>query len=235
MNNFIQHLKDIISFSLSSFAVILTFIILVLFDASYAMAFIISFIIGAMMFLKHKQGNSPAGQKKKQLKRINPKKEAFYKSKGMSKDEMNFFRETMLTAKLQILDIEKNMKATGKLKAIELRNNTSKILKALFHEITQEPNKLHDVDQFLYVHLPSLNELTNKYIEIDQHKAKNKSTYDALNTSAESIDALCQLIVEDYVSFVSDDIEDLALEVELAKRAIKRDNHANKSIKNNDI
>ena len=67
MNNFIQHLKDIISFSLSSFAVILTFIILVLFDASYAMAFIISFIIGAMMFLKHKQGNSPAGQKKKQL------------------------------------------------------------------------------------------------------------------------------------------------------------------------
>ncbi len=78
----------------------------------------------------------------------------------------------MNNAKGQILQIEENINQVGKLRAIANRNNTLNLIKVLFKDIVNEPERLHEVDQFLYVHLPSLAELTSKYVQINQHQAK---------------------------------------------------------------
>src|SRR5699024_8186706 len=101
-------------------------------------------------------------------------------SKGLSEEDITFFRETMNNAKEQILQIEENINQAGKLKAIANRNNTLNLIKVLFKDIVNEPDRLHEVDQFLYVHLPSLAELTSKYVQINQHQAKSKQTFDVL-------------------------------------------------------
>ena len=46
---------------------------------------------------------------------------------------------------------------------------------------------------------------------------------------------MCQLIAEDYVLFKSDDFEDMAIEVELAKKAIERDNGHTQSIESEEL
>jgi hypothetical protein len=47
---------------------------------------------------------------------------------------------------------------------------------------------------------------------------------------------MCQQIAEDYVKFKSSDIEDMDLEVKLAKRTLNKDNeHYKESIENDEV
>jgi len=172
-----------------------------------------------LTFLKRQQ----PGRKKTDLKPVSTEREKFYRSRGLSDEDIKFFRETMNKAKNQILKIESNMNSTGKLRAIAHRNNTIHLIKVLFKDIVNEPERLHEVDQFLYVHLPSLAELTEKYVTINQHQAKSKQTFDILEKSARTIDDMCEQIADDYVTFRSTDISDLADEVELAKHRLDRE------------
>ena len=127
-------------------------------------------------------------------------------------------------AKTTIQEIQSNLQQRSKLKAIAARNDTMDILKDFFKNIVNQPNRLHEVDKFLYTHLPSLKELTEKYIAIDGHVSKTKETYTALDNCARTIDDMSRLIGEDYVHFMSNDIEDMDIELELAKQVLKRDN-----------
>ncbi|MER2175632.1 MAG: 5-bromo-4-chloroindolyl phosphate hydrolysis family protein [Carnobacterium sp.] len=234
MKKIIKNLGDAFYYTLTSLSTILIFVVVyVLFDFDLFLSLIISMAIGA--FFIYKQSVNEDSKSSKKLNRLSPEKEAFYKSKGMSKEEIQFFRETMHTAKLKLLTLEKNLHSVSKLEAIEKRNNTIQLSKSLFKGITEEPNRLHEVDKFLYVHLPSLTDLTDKYLEISQHEVKNKSTFDILDESASTIDEMCQLIAEDYVLFKSDDFEDMAIEVELAKKAIERDNGHTQSIESEEL
>ncbi|MDN6731342.1 MAG: 5-bromo-4-chloroindolyl phosphate hydrolysis family protein, partial [Atopostipes suicloacalis] len=120
----------------------------------------------------------------------------------------------------------------GKLKAIVNRHDSLNLIKILFKDIVNEPDRLHEIDQFLYIHLPSLAELTTKYIQISQHQVKSKQTFEVLQKSAKTIDKMCKQITDDYLHFRSKDIKDLTNEVDLAK---KRLNHEGQNIQNDEI
>jgi 5-bromo-4-chloroindolyl phosphate hydrolysis protein len=151
-------------------------------------------------------------------------KEEYYKEMGLSSQEIDFFRSTMNTAKKQINQLQTNVAQSTKLKAIDLRNDTLKIAKSMFKELVKEPQKLHQANHFLYTHLPNLVELTNKHLEIEQHTVKTKQVYEKLEESAQIIDQLSKLIGKDYEEFVADDLEDLDVEITIAKNSINRDN-----------
>ncbi|WP_176747238.1 5-bromo-4-chloroindolyl phosphate hydrolysis family protein, partial [Enterococcus sp. HMSC060E05] len=85
-------------------------------------------------------------------------------------------------------------------------------------------NRLHEASQFLYTHLPNLVDLTNKYNEINDHEIKNKQTYEKLEESAQIIDQLSALIAQDYQKFVAEDLDDIDVEISVAKQSLKRDN-----------
>lgn len=229
-----KELTDILVYVLAGITILFCFILLSVLGVSHFVSLPLSLLIGVVLL--HFSGRKDREKKRQgQLKKVSPEKESFYQSKGLSKEDIQYFRETMHKAKKQIIQIEQNMESTGKLKAIEHRNNTTQLAKSLFKEIIDEPQRLHEVDQFLYVHLPSLADLSEKYVDIDQHEKKSKATFDILDRSAETIDEMCQQIAEDYVKFKSSDIEDMDLEVQLAKRTLKKDNEPTQSIENDEV
>lgn len=191
-------------------------------------AVIFTFVIGfiTQLILNKLLSNN---KKATHVPRLTREKEKFYLSKGLSNEDITFFRETMMTTKEYIQSIEKRMVESSKLSAIEKRNNTIEISKALFNDIVKEPHRLHQVDQFLYIHLPSLNDLVKKYSDIENHKAKSRTTYDILNKSAVTIDELCEQITNDYLSFKDSDLSSLDSSVDVTKKTIKQ------SLNSNDI
>lgn len=174
---------------------------------------------------------SPEKVKEEEMPALTKEKEAHYEDLGMSPSEIKLFRETMNNAKKQILRIQNNVGRSAKLKAVDLRQDTLKAAKALFKELTKEPTRLHDASHFLYTHLPNLADLTDKYIEINEHEIKNKETYAKLEESTQIIDQLAALIVQDYQQFVSDDLDDLDVEISIAKQSLKRDNEVRSELK----
>lgn len=162
--------------------------------------------------------------KKEELPVLSKEKEAHYLKNGMSESEIAFFRETMNQSKQQIEQLQINLTNNAKLKAIDLRHDTLRAAKALFKELVKEPQKLHSASHFLYTHLPNMVDLTNKFIEINGHEIKSKETYDKIEESSQIIDQMAALISQDYQQFVADDLDDIDVELSIAKQSLKRDN-----------
>ena len=175
--------------------------------------------IGAYFLLKNffqKDDQSP------QVPKLSKDKEAFYRSKGLLPDDIKFFRQTMQTSKKHILAIEKQINASNKLKAIEKRHNTIEITKSLFKDIVKEPDRIHQVDQFLYIHLPSLDDMTRKFVKIEGHTAKSKATFDILTKSAETIEDLCQEITQDYLDFRQADLSSIQASIDITEDSLEK-------------
>ena len=167
-------------------------------------AFVI--LVGFLVFVLYRKKKN-AADKSDQMPYLTKDKEAHYRELGLSPQEIDFFRSTMSTAKKQIIQLQENMNRSTKLRAIDLRNDTTKVSKALFKELVKEPKKLH---------------LASKHLEIEQHEVKNKQTYEKLEESAQIIDQLSKLVKNDYEEIVSDDLDDLDVEMSIAKSSLSQ-------------
>ena len=181
-------------------------------------------VVGTVFIIWGLFGSSKKKKRPAEIPDLSKELEAHYEESGMTPSEITFFRQTMNQTKTEISQLQQNMQQTAKLKSIDLRHDTVKAAKALFKELVKEPHRLHEASQFLYTHLPNLIDLTNKYIEINDHEIKNKQTYAKLEESAVIIDQLASLIAQDYQKFVSDDLDDLDVDLSIAKQSLKRDN-----------
>lgn len=135
-------------------------------------AFVI--LVGFLVFVLYRKKKN-AADKSDQMPYLTKDKETHYRELGLSPQEIDFFRSTMSTAKKQIIQLQENMNRSTKLRAIDLRNDTTKVSKALFKELVKEPKKLHLANHFLYTHLPNIVDLTSKHLEIEQHEVKKQT------------------------------------------------------------
>ena len=171
-------------------------------------AFVI--LVGFLVFVLYRKKKN-AADKSDQMPYLTKDKEAHYRELGLSPQEIE-----------QIIQLQENMNRSTKLRAIDLRNDTTKVSKALFKELVKEPKKLHLANHFLYTHLPNIVDLTSKHLEIEQHEVKNKQTYEKLEESAQIIDQLSKLVKNDYEEIVSDDLDDLDVEMSIAKSSLSQ-------------
>ena len=198
------------------------------FEFDIITSLVLTLVMGAILF--HYRSKTTTKKNKQPLAKVSSQKEEFYHSKGLTKDEIQLFRKTMQTAREHIYAIEKSTNKSNKLKAIAIRHNTIAIIKDFFKHIVEQPNRLHEVNHFLYTYLPNLKEITESYVEIDSHLAKTKETYQSLETGSKTMEDLCQLITKDYLSFMSNGIDDIDIEVELANHVLNRDNKENEPL-----
>ncbi|MGX7198670.1 5-bromo-4-chloroindolyl phosphate hydrolysis family protein [Enterococcus nangangensis] len=166
----------------------------------------------------------PRKQGTKEIPQLTKEKESHYEAQGLTDDDIDFFRDTMAQTKERIIQLETNINASPKLKAIDLRHNTINASKSIFKQLVKEPQKLHIANHFLYTHLPNMVELTNKYLEINQHAIKDKQTYEALGETTQIVEQVAELMVKDYQLLVEDDLVELNDELTIAKKSLNKDN-----------
>ncbi|MGX7205664.1 5-bromo-4-chloroindolyl phosphate hydrolysis family protein [Enterococcus pingfangensis] len=179
-------------------------------------------VVGSWLIYRGFRGRKARPQKE-ELPSLSKEKEAYYKTVGMSEREIELFRETMNLSKQQIFRLQHNIQKNAKLKAIDLRHDTLKAAKALFKELVKDPKRLPEASQFLYTHLPNIVDLTDNYVEINGHEVKTKEVYGKLEESAQIIDQMADLIVKDYQQFVAEDLDEMDVEISIAKKNLKHD------------
>lgn len=153
---------------------------------------------------------------------LSRKRQKIYQESGLTDEEIIFFRQELAKAKKQLIDIEASFWRNNKLTAIARRHNMVAILRDYFKELADNPNRLNEGTNFLYSYIPSLHDLIDKYLEINNHVSKTQLTYRTLDKTAETIDDLCQTIEDDYLAFQKDDFKDAEIEIELARQKMQQ-------------
>lgn len=179
-------------------------------------------------FLRLKRSNGTSRshrfrKNKNAIPAIQKERLEFYYSEGMDDEDILFFRKQMAKSKQQILSIEKLLKQSTKLNVIAKRYDLLPILKDYFKAICDHPKRMNEAEAFLYSYLPTFLEITEKFIEIQSHVSKSKMTYQTLNRSLETLEALCQNIQRSYEIFMENDIEDIGINLQLIEERMQKE------------
>lgn len=174
-------------------------------------------LIMAFLFRKKRRPPEPISG---QIPPLSNRMQAHYRKLGMQDEDITFFRAQMAEAREKIDHLQANVEKSPKLKAVDLNYGMVRVSQAMFQAIVDDPMHLANAGDFLYRHLPSLVNLTDKYIEISHHEVKTKDTWTVLAKSIEVITQLSQTIQADYTAFVHSDLTDMDAEMTTAERAI---------------
>ena len=161
----------------------------------------------------------------------------FYLEQGLNEQEVDRFRQEMGQARDHIFNLEKNVQATVKLRDIDKQTKLIELSQTYFKNIVHHPQWIVKADYFLYKLLPALDDLSEKYNEINGHLAKNKQTYIILEKTAETIQKLAQELEEDYMAFHKETFDSLEDELNFADRIINKEESwsSNTTMEANDI
>lgn len=143
-----------------------------------------------------------------------------YRQAGLSDSEIEHFQDEMRTVRDYIYQIDEEMNKTAKLRAIDVKYNTVKISQQFFADIVKEPQRIAEAGNVIYRTIPSLADITSKYNEINSHIAKTKQTYLILEKSAQTIEALSQALVDEYLAFHRSTFNDLDDEINFAEKNV---------------
>ena len=113
-----------------------------------------------MLFPEEMEVKSVFGKTKKPLDKTSSKVQKRYEQSGLSKQDIDYFRQKMAVVKTQIEEIDETIQSYTKLRIISNRYNTTQTMKEYFKSLVQHPEKLPDANLFVHTCVPSLNEMT---------------------------------------------------------------------------
>lgn len=116
--------NNLVMLLLALFTVVVVVVLLEVLNIGRNFSIIIGVVVGFGLYSRYMSQQPSNKKSKKKLQAVSKEREKFYLSRGLSEEDIVFFRETMNGTKDQILQVESNVNKVGKLRAIANRNNT---------------------------------------------------------------------------------------------------------------
>ena len=194
-----------------------------IYGSSVRLLFSLLVLAGIFFFVlfPEEMGMKSVFGKNKPLEKTSSKVQERYEQSGLSKQDIDYFRQKMAVVKTQIQEIDETIQSFTKLRIISNRYNTTVTMKDYFKELVAHPEKLPDANLFVHTCVPSLNEMTKAYKELSEQPVKGSETYQTLQELGEKIDLVCATLEEDYLHFQEDKIKKSETEMEYVNRTIK--------------
>ena len=194
-----------------------------IYGSSVRLLFSLLVLAGIFFFVlfPEEMGMKSVFGKNKPLEKTSSKVQERYEQSGLSKQDIDYFRQKMAVVKTQIQEIDETIQSFTKLRIISNRYNTTVTMKDYFKELVAHPEKLPEANLFVHTCVPSLNEMTKAYKELSEQPVKGSETYQTLQELGEKIDLVCATLEEDYLHFQEDKIKKSEAEMEYVNRTIK--------------
>ena len=194
-----------------------------IYGSSVRLLFSLLVLAGIFFFVlfPEEMGMKSVFGKNKPLEKTSSKVQERYEQSGLSKQDIDYFRQKMAVVKTQIQEIDETIQSYTKLRIISNRYNTTVTMKDYFKELVAHPEKLPEANLFVHTCVPSLNEMTKAYKELSEQPVKGSETYQTLQELGEKIDLVCATLEEDYLHFQEDRIKKSEAEMDYVNRTIK--------------
>ena len=203
MNRFITlFLQVIVTINISAIAGVVS---LITFDQTFLNSIGYSIMIGVLtywtstVFLRHR----------------------FLKKHQLTRKEYQYIKKNMEEAKPKLVRLRKALLSMKHLLSLKQRIELIKITRKIYNLTKNEPKRFYLAEQFYFSHLDSALELSEKYVFISGQPKKDKSMELTLYETRRTLEELTQFIEKDLYHVISDDINELQFELDVAKHSIK--------------
>ncbi|MEH7130223.1 5-bromo-4-chloroindolyl phosphate hydrolysis family protein [Neobacillus drentensis] len=147
---------------------------------------------------------------------------SFLKKHQISRKEYRYIRKNLNEAKQKINRLNKNLFTIRDISSVKQRLDLLRITKKIHKMTTKEPKRFYQAEQFYFSHLDSIVELTEKYSFLSSQPKKNMEMGQSLIETRHTLNELTKVLEEDLYKVISDDIDHLNFEIDVAKHTLNK-------------
>ncbi len=151
---------------------------------------------------------------------------SFLKKHQISRKEYRYIRKNLMEAKRKINRLNKNLFTIRDISSVKQRLDLLRITKKIHKMTTKEPKRFYQAEQFYFSHLDSIVELTEKYSFLSSQPKKNMEMGQSLIETRHTLNELTKVLEEDLYKVISDDIDTLNFEIDVAKHTLNKQKDA---------
>ncbi|MCK6255563.1 5-bromo-4-chloroindolyl phosphate hydrolysis family protein [Fictibacillus sp. KIGAM418] len=139
----------------------------------------------------------------------------------LTRSEFKYIKKNLNEAKPKIYRLQKSLFSIRDIPTLKQRMELTKITRKIYSMTKKEPRRFFQAERFYFSHLDSAVELTEKYAFLSGQPKKNWEIQDSLSETRRTLKELTEYIEEDLYHMISDDVDQLKFELDVAKHSIK--------------
>jgi len=146
----------------------------------------------------------------------------YLKKHQLSRKEYRYIKKNLAEAKQKIRRLNKSIFKIRDISSVKHRIDIHRITKKIHKMTMKEPKRFYKAEEFYFSHLDSVVELTEKYNFLSSQPKQNIEMGQSLIETRRTLNELTKVLEEDLYHVISNDIDTLNFEIDVAKHSIKQ-------------
>ncbi|MFE8697180.1 5-bromo-4-chloroindolyl phosphate hydrolysis family protein [Cytobacillus sp. FJAT-53684] len=147
-------------------------------------------------------------------------KRRFLKKHQLTRKEYQYIKENLDEAKGKISRLHKSLLSIRHLPTLKQRVEFTRTTRKIYSLTKKEPKRFYKAEPFYFSHLDSAVELSEKYVFLSAQPKKTSELEQSLNETRRTLEQMFTVVEEDLYLVISDDIDHLNFEIDVAKQSI---------------
>ncbi|MBP2240991.1 5-bromo-4-chloroindolyl phosphate hydrolysis protein [Cytobacillus eiseniae] len=148
-------------------------------------------------------------------------KQRFLKKHQLTRKEYQYIKKNLEEAKGKLNRLHKSMLSIRHLPTLKQRVEFTKTTKKIYYLTKKEPKRFYKAEEFYFSHLDSAVELSEKYVFLSAQPKKTYELDQSLYETRKTLEQMSKMVEEDLYRVISDDIDHLNFEIDVAKHSIQ--------------
>jgi 5-bromo-4-chloroindolyl phosphate hydrolysis protein len=146
----------------------------------------------------------------------------FLKKQGLTGREYRYIKGNLDEARGKVIRLHKSLLSIRHIPSIKQRVELIKVSKKIYSLTKKEPKRFFQAEEFYFSHLDSAVELAEKYVFLSKQPKKTAELDQSLHEALWTLEKLNKTVEEDLYKVISNDIEKLDFEIDVAKHSLKK-------------
>ncbi|MEH7224219.1 5-bromo-4-chloroindolyl phosphate hydrolysis family protein [Bacillus sp. JJ1566] len=149
-------------------------------------------------------------------------KQTFLRKHRLTRKEYQYIERNLKEARKKLARLNKSLFTVRHIPSLKQRVDLHRVTKKIYRLTKSEPRRFYRAERFYFSHLDSVVELTEKYAFLSSQPKKNSELERSLHETRRVLEELTNTIEKDLHKMLSNDIEDLHFEIDVAKNSNKQ-------------
>jgi 5-bromo-4-chloroindolyl phosphate hydrolysis protein len=146
----------------------------------------------------------------------------FLKKNHLSRKEYRYIKRNLDEAKKKINRLSKMQFSIRNITSLKQRIDILRVTRKIYSLTKREPKRFYKAERFYFSHLDSVLELTEKYAFLSAQPKRNLELEHSLSETRRLLNELSEAVEQDLYKVLSDDIDNLNFEIDVAKNSLKK-------------
>jgi 5-bromo-4-chloroindolyl phosphate hydrolysis protein len=146
----------------------------------------------------------------------------FLKKNQLTRKEYRYIKQNLKEAKQKINRLNKMLFSLRHISSLKQRVDVLRITNKIYSLTKKEPKRFYKAERFYFSHLDSVLELTEKYTFLSSQPKISLELEHSLSETRRTLNELTEKVEQDLYYILSDDIDNLNFEIDVAKNSLKK-------------